>query len=573
MNKVSVTSFPLFILAFIFGLVIHASMMTVFAGCDPATPGDDTINCTAPLGGDVEGDAGNDVIYIDNTVNAPANDVGGDLLAAVAVSGDDTITNDGIIEELTGDSLGFDGSGNDTLINNNVVDRLYGDANSGNGSGDDTIINNGTITNGLTADAAWGSGSGNDTVINNGFTAGILGDSWNTTGSGTDTLTNNGTTNIFSGDSQNGDGVGNDVITNNSGATAGNIYGDTIGGTTATGNDTINNHGYVSGSIYGDDAAGNGTGSDTIYNTGTVNAAIYAGNGNNTVTNSGVVGGDVNTGAGSDTITNTGDIQDDMFTGAGGDTIDNSGMVDNIYAEGGNDTITNTGHINNDINAGDGADSITHSGSVDGNIVAGTGNDGVTLQNNAVVDGTIDGGANYDILTFEFSSTDSNALDKLAADIAAQNPSGGTVTYNGNTYTWTNFEELKQLLTHLGIAGNSVPFQGFCSHQKWSAFDVYVIDASGNGQYAFSVSVGRLIWGLRISREEERVVWLNAGLEAAMFALPDGKLMIVYPGYEFIFEYEAMCGPLPNEPEDPVEEPEEEVVESLPYRTIINRPR
>jgi hypothetical protein len=73
-----------------------------------------------------------------------------------------------------------------------------------------------------------------------------------------------------------------------------------------------------------------------------------------------------------------------------------------------------------------------------------TGDDGdiVDIQETATVNGVMDGGAGTDTLTFHFLTP---------ADLAGQTPASGTVTHNGLTYTWRNFETLEALQSLVSI--------------------------------------------------------------------------------------------------------------------------
>ncbi len=41
----------------------------------------------------------------------------------------------------------------------------------------------------------------------------------------------------------------------------------------------------------------------------------------------------------------------------------------------------------------------------------------------------------------------SESFEEVARRLANANPDGGTITINGQTYTWTNFEELVDIMT------------------------------------------------------------------------------------------------------------------------------
>ena len=318
-----------------------------------------------------------------------------------------------------------------------------------------------------------------------------------------------------SGDNIEVDGTGDDTIIND--GTTNDVTGDTFFGV-GTGNDSITNNGTVEGAIYGDTIAGEASGNDSITNNGTVEGDIY---------------GDV--------------LEGD---GAGDDTITNNGTVEgNINGNGGNDDITNTGTVN-------------------GGIDAGAGDDTVTLVEQAPVGGTVNGGDGTDSLEFDITSGNEDELTQWAQQIAAANPSGGTLTFGGVTYTWTNFEELVELLRLQSLNTVTAPMQGFC--RSSGNFDVYRIINSEEGELAFSVTPEEVALAL-LDIEENTLLTGDGDLQ--LWALASGELQMNGPdGYEFRFFYEATCGLLPEvEPIEPVvvvEEEDEDVLEFV----IINRP-
>jgi hypothetical protein len=223
--------------------------------------------------------------------------------------------------------------------------------------------------------------------------------------------------------------------------------------------DTLYNAGSVGGNMDGAD------GGDTLTNTGIL-TSMDGGTGHDTVTNAGQMLGGMTGDAGDDNLTNTstGTIYYDMVGGTGNDTQSNAGTVER-HMDGGDDddSLSNTGSVWQDMHGGNGSDILTNEGQVGGSIygaadndtlintglVTGymTGDDGddtVVLQDGAVVGGIIDGGPDTDSLQFDFNVGPD--LDRLSALIMAANPAGGSITINGNTYTWINFEQLVNLL-------------------------------------------------------------------------------------------------------------------------------
>lgn len=204
--------------------------LTAKADCTPdGTDGDDTIVCdtTTDMDGNgdnavdedgVTGDDGDDTI----TVLAGA-EVGDDIEGE---SGDDQITNNGLVEgQITG------GNNKDTIINNGTVNNMIeGEKHN------DTITNNGTVNDDILGN------NGADTIINNGTAESVIG------GSGSDTLENNGTINS---DLQ--AGSGKDEITN-TGTVNGAIIAD-------DGDDTVTLSGE---NVQIGDIVDGGPGSDTL---------------------------------------------------------------------------------------------------------------------------------------------------------------------------------------------------------------------------------------------------------------------------------------------------------------------
>ncbi len=257
---------------------------------------------------------------------------------------------------------------------------------------------------------------------------------------GNDVIVNNGTVNVsISGDYVTGAG-GNDTITNN--GSVGTIYGEEAAGTvTSSGNDNITNNGSVANDIIADDNATAG-GNDTVVNNGTVGGTIDAGGGDDTVTNSstGTVGNNVNAGNGNDIVTNNGSV---------------NGTID---AGNGNNNVTNGGKVGTNIVSGNGTDTITNNGNVTGTIDAGDGSDTVTIGDGATVGGVISGGSALDTGTdtLQFKFDDPAAGAAAAAVLAGKSPAGGTATFGGHTYTWSNFEQLQAIFTAAAAAGQPV---------------------------------------------------------------------------------------------------------------------
>jgi len=114
--------------------------------------------------------------------------------------------------------------------------------------------------------------------------------------------------------------------------------------------------------------------------------------------------------------------------------------------------VTNSGTIEgnrfNDVEfRGTGDDTFvnTETGVVGGNVVMGNGEDTAQIHVESTINGTINGGNDVDVLIFE--TNDPDQIDDLAAALAGLSPAGGTLDFNGQSFRWSNFEELRAILT------------------------------------------------------------------------------------------------------------------------------
>ena len=419
-------------------------------------------------------------------------------------------------------------------------------------AGDDTIV----CTEENSNDYDVVGDSGNDTIIIEPGATGvegdlyIIGDEYMGAGAGNDTIINNGTVESIVGDSYDGVGTGNDTIINN-GIVNYDIYAD-------GGNDTVINNGeaeYVFGA----------EGDDLIVNNGTINSAFEGGDGNDTLVNNGVAN-----------TTITGDNSEGL--GNGNDSIINNGLVtQNIVGDSdfedssGNDTIINTGQVYGTIYGdsetanGSGNDLIVNSGTINGGIEAGGGDDYVALSNFGVVNGLVNGDSGFDTLEFDITSSDYDQLLEWADQIFAANPNGGTITLNGVTYTWANFEELVQLLNLAALNGNTAPMQGYCLPD--GSFEVWRIISATEGEFAFRVTPAEVA----IAFEDLSVNQIIASDgDLSLWVLTSGELQMNAPNYDFSFDYESTCGALPEL--DFIIQQTPEDLDELPPYTVINRP-
>ena len=371
---------------------------------------------------------------------------------------------------------------------------------------------------------------------------------------GNDVIVNNGTVNVsISGDYVTGAG-GNDTITNN--GTAGIIYGEEAAGTvTSSGNDTITNNGTVVNDIIADDNATAG-GNDTVVNNGTVGGTIDAGGGDDTVTNggTGIVGNNVNAGNGNDIVTNSGSV---------GGTID---------AGSGNNNVTNSGTVGSNIVSGTGTDTITNNGSVTGTIDAGDGSDTVTIGDGATVGGVISGGSGLDTGTdtLQFKFDDPAAGAAAAAVLAGKSPTGGTATFGGHTYTWSNFEQLQAIFTAAAAAGQTVsvniaqikdgringydlgaPIAVYCVPNEY----VRVIDIQqdGSNPLAFQVEFNVVNKAVKNAKATFNSISITNGEGDYLSAIQNGSLVAYGPTfdaskiYKFTFQPDCSSGNLGTE--------------------------
>ncbi|MEX2162467.1 MAG: hypothetical protein WD751_11215 [Anaerolineales bacterium] len=250
---------------------------------------------------------------------------------------------------------------------------------------------------------------------------------------------------------------GNDTYVQDTGVTSDSVGGDALDdGTSNTGDggaDNITINGTVTGCVDGDNTDGDG-GNDVITVNGTVVCSVngdYASGsgGDDSITINGEVGGIIGDYAGDDG-------GDDQIRVNSGGLVGIGILGDGIlgFGNGGNDTIVILGDVlgsvsGDDTTFGDGGDdAIFVYGSVAGDIYGDDaggagGNDSVTLGAGAIVGGLIDGEDGYDTLTFEFLAQ---------SQLLGLDPVGGAFTYQGQTYTWANFEELIGLFEELGVS-------------------------------------------------------------------------------------------------------------------------
>ncbi len=364
----------------------------------------------------------------------------------------------------------------------------------------------------------------------------------------------NCTTNPVNPDNQIDGDTGDDNITQGAGVTTTYIDADGLAigpddaGAGPGGNDTIVNNGTVTISISADYSTGK-PGNDSITNNGSSGALL----GDETT--------DINAQNGDDVIVNNGTVVNSVY----GDAIPGDVLEGSIA---GNDTITNNGVIGKDIVADSGAttsngnDTITNNGTVNGNIDASGGNDQVTIGDGATVGGTIDGGAGTDTLKFIFNNPADG--EAAAAILAGKVASGGTATFGGHTYTWTNFEQLQAIFTAAAAAGEPVtvsvsiaqikdgrlngydlgaPFAVYCVPNEF----VRVIDIrqDGSNPLAFQVKFDAVNDAVKKAKATFDTISIANGEGDYLSATQNGSLVVYGPTIDgskiYKFTFQADC--------------------------------
>ncbi len=375
---------------------------------------------------------------------------------------------------------------------------------------------------------------------------------------------------------------GNDTITCDSVPVAGLLEG--VGG--QGGSDTIiieegSTVSYVGGDAVGQpDSISSGDpavmpppASDTIIVNGTVNAVFgdfsahysgaddtiiigVTGNVNEVVGDGAAIPYLVNLQGGNDLI---------IIDGVVNNNVSGDNLSD-LYGElgvGGNDTIIINGTVGGNVEGYIGNDTITLNGTVNGSVNGGYGNDTIVVNDgaNGGADGTLllNGDAGNDTLVFGFtinSEDDYNALAALIASGAAN----GSITINGQTITWSSFEQLVNALIANFSVGSKLTFKdnringtdagasalAYCSA---NGFSIYHIDpVTGSGSEAFVVSSTQIKAAVAEAAAQAATVEVRSGKGITLFASPDGQLSLVAPDiadaaktYQFAFEA-TICG-------------------------------
>ncbi len=323
----------------------------------------------------------------------------------------------------------------------------------------------------------------------------------------------------------------------------------------------------IKGPFFGDAVIGNG-GDDTIINNGTT-VSTGDGTGKN-----GDIEGDVATGnGGNDIIINNGTVAGDMdgdtvLGNGGNDTLINNGIVgddmdgDNAQHNGGDDLIINNGTVGGDIEADDnttapnsrgGNDIIVVNGIVEGSVfgdfgVQFGGDDTVILQNGANGGSDhemyIDGNDGNDTLVFNFTVNDHTAFDTLVAQIKDANPAEGSLTFNGQTFIWKNFEHLgNQLVEATQAATRILIFDqytlAYVDYTAKASAAVYCMfgslslmgtDRQGKSEYLFTVKMDDVVTLMRQAVSSGKEVQIDVADGQSLWAQPSGEL-VAYDSY------------------------------------------
>ncbi|MEZ4669256.1 MAG: hypothetical protein R3E39_15225 [Anaerolineae bacterium] len=334
----------------------------------------------------------------------------------------------------------------------------------------------------------------------------------------------------------------------------------------------------VQNAIIGDGIASGLGGADTIINNGTTIATGNSTGNNGDIEGDFVVDGD----GGNDVITNNGTVAGDMD----GDTVDdfnndgnggnggddiliNNGQVgddmdgDNTAHNGGSDIFINNGIVNGDIEGDDninapgstgGNDRITINGVVNGSVLADAGveiegDDVVILQNGAQggADNNLilDGNGGTDQLVFNFSVPDQMAYDALTAQISGANPVGGSLSFNGQIFSWQNFEQIVNTSWILTVEHNAViinaselmaiiPASGIgattAMYCTTTGLAVIGLDDENRSQFLYHVAFTELqaILNQAASTNSSQLIMEQDG--QSLLALPSGELQLTDAG-------------------------------------------
>lgn len=301
--------------------------------------------------------------------------------------------------------------------------------------------------------------------------------------------------------------------------------------------------GYLS---YG---VGGGGGDDTIIvEEGTMIASAVGGDTLPTTTSM-----PLSSNPGNDTIIVNGDVQ--AVYGNGGDdtiTIGETGSIytwsDGVYGDnsfnttvGGNDTIIIEGVVNGTVQGGAGDDVIEISGAVNQGVGGGSGNDTIILEDGA--GGTegyslyVGGNTGNDTLVFKMTITNQSLYDALS-ELIANNVSTGSITIKGQTYYWSDFEHLiNMLVLLLGEEGGITYSDGRLNNDP-AQTAVLFCDQADTGIFALTPH-GTLLFEVPQQQIDTTVAAAAANGENQMLAGAEGQSFWALTSNEVLLHADA----------------------------------
>ena len=311
--------------------------------------------------------------------------------------------------------------------------------------------------------------------------------------------------------------------------------GSTAPGITANGNVTNSGNVSTTGSrAAGITASGNVTNSGDVSTSGNAAAGIRGVN----VTNSGDVsttGSTANGITATGNATNSGDVSttgDGAYAIFATGNVSNSGdiQVSGSSAEG---IISNGSGGNNIVVSG----SIIATGGATTAINAGSGNDTVTLNSNARIQGIVKGGSDSDTLNLNQTVSECNA-SALNASATTQTGAAGGLTVNGGAFTWTNFEALVAAMTNANScnatsggasSGIATPSTSNRINGQDVAAPIALFCVSPGNIAAYRVVGNAGVPLFAYSREGNQVAFIGDNFGATVTAQGDGSVLVTMP--------------------------------------------
>jgi hypothetical protein len=308
------------------------------------------------------------------------------------------------------------------------------------------------------------------------------------------------------------------------------------------GDDTIVNDGIIYGIVGGELDGLDPHGNDTLINNGSV---IYCPNNG---CGAGILGY-----SGNDTLINNGIVQDQFDGGPNNDLVINRGTVLQGALPGDmeGDGMPGVSYSFMPCEMADpGDDTLINSGTVTGSMLGGCGNDTLVLEPGANGGSDnyllLDGEKGDDTLVLSFNNADVDAA-------VAANASSGTITIDGQTFEWVNFEhvvkgEAEDGRLNGGVENNARTAAVYCSEYEDGGVIVYGIDENAEGYLLFSVSSEDAHAALQAAHDGGEHVMIAEEDGQSLWALTSNELQIHAANgeYDFIFS-PTICGiPLAN---------------------------